>query len=669
MSQEKILKTLEELGLTRLEAKIYIFIAKRGPQKASDISKTLKISKQQLYPSIKSLQSKGIVNSSIEHPARFSATSFEKTLDLFAQAKLKEAKNIQQNKKDLLTDWQSIAVKAAEDSSAKFTVIEGRKYVYAKIQQMINETKKQLSTVTTVPSLMRAYQYGILDPVFNHSLKSKVKFRFLAEVTEQNFDSIKTLTEKAPQTGFNLKGRNSELGLRLSPRMVIRDKEELLFFTTPDIEEYSCLWTNCEELVQSFSAVFEELWLNSTDIKNNIGTKIKKDVESKTQIKKAQAIFKSYEKILDSAKKEIICLTSAENLINLGKKVPLLKSGRVSIRIMAPITHKNLEFISGFSKNIQVRHVPKAFIETFVIDSKHLFQFKSPPNRKNSSIISDFDPFYTDDVQYVKKMKKRLNGIWEDAREPSNSTLESIMERNGFLTGSSYPPLRKIKGFNVLIEDPGTITEKDVINKIINSNQGTSNTSDEFGKMYASSATAIIHPPKYLNLPDMMVGVDHIYKGSWFGQGDALMISLKLGTPDGFLFVLAGGIGDNPRGVAHRKENHFVDKEVAEYYRLVKKDELQVRVHGNTLFVGWAVPIPLFPEYVLPPGCILIEGYGEIKTRAATIIDPSGNKSESRSNYLDAFVTFMHPSSKYSGPGTEGVFFRDCVTSTTLAEK
>ena len=670
MSQEKIFRALAELGFTKVDPRVYVFLAKRGSKKAGDIAKTLRISKQQLYPSLKSLQSKAIINSTITHPARFSAIPFEKTLDLLARAKLKEAENIQQNKNALLADWKSIVVKESEDNSAKFTVIEGKKFVYSKIQQMINEAKKQISTVTTIPSLIRAYQYGILDSAFNHPLKSKVQFQFLAEVTEQNIEALKTLLEKAPETGFNLKGRNPDLGLKLSPRMVIRDNKELLFFTSPQTEEYSCLWTDCQELVQSFSAVFEELWSNSIEIEKNINYELKKEKASKIKMSSAQEVHERFEEILNSAKKEVLCLVSAENLIYLGEKMPLLKSGKVTIRIMAPITNKNLNVISGFSRNIQVKHVPETCIETFIIDSKHLFQFKSPLDLKEANAISRLDPFHTDDIKYVKKIRKRLNDIWEGACAPSGSTLESIMEKHGLMHGASYPPLRKIKGFTVFTEDLGTVTEKDVLNKMINSNQDTSklNTNNEFGKMYASVATAIIHPPKYLNLPDMMIQADHIHKGSRFGQGDALEISLRLDTPDGFLFVLAGGIGDNPRGVAFRKKNHFVDENVADYYRLVKKDELEVRVHGNTLFAVWSVPIPLFPKYVLPPGCILIEGYGEIKTRSSTIISPSGYKSNSQSNYLDAFVTFMHPLSKYSGPGTEGLFFRDVVSSLALVE-
>jgi hypothetical protein len=74
------------------------------------------------------------------------------------------------------------------------------------------------------------------------------------------------------------------------------------------------------------------------------------------------------------------------------------------------------------------------------------------------------------------------------------------------------------------------------------------------------------------------------------------------------------------------------------------------------------VPIPLFPSrYVLPPACMLIEGYGDAKTASYTITGPSGEGFTAKQNGFDAFVTFIHQSSKYSGPGTDGFFVRDFV--------
>ena len=175
--------------------------------------------------------------------------------------------------------------------------------------------------------------------------------------------------------------------------------------------------------------------------------------------------------------------------------------------------------------------------------------------------------------------------------------------------------------------------------------------------MYATSAVAIIHPPEKFNLPDMLIRINQIDKRSRFGEEDTLSVYLWLETPEGHAFCPAGDIGDNSVGVTRRKESTFRYSPAKENCRLVKKDEIQIRVYGNSLFCGWAVPIQLYPfKYVLPPACLMVEGYGKVKTRAYSIISSTGFNFLVEKNYFDAFVTFMHPNSKYSGPGTDGAF-------------
>ncbi len=69
------------------------------------------------------------------------------------------------------------------------------------------------------------------------------------------------------------------------------------------------------------------------------------------------------------------------------------------------------------------------------------------------------------------------------------------------------------------------------------------------------------------------------------------------------------------------------------------------------------------------PGCIIFEGYGNVKSSSVTVINSSGVKIDKEQNWFDAFVTFMHPSSKYSGPGTDGLFARDLIVTMTPPQK
>jgi sugar-specific transcriptional regulator TrmB len=666
LAEEPIRKVLKNFGLTEKEAEVYIFLAKHGVLKGGEIARQIKKDKAQVFRILKSLQNKGLVESTLEVPTRFTAVPFETVLDFFVKAKRDEAALIESSKRDLLSDWKNISKTRLELSLEKFVVIDGASKIYPRISQMIKETRNQLSAVATVPSLVRANQFGLLDVAFNRPLKSKIQFRFLTELSEQNLNAMKALLEKTSKAGFNFKGRNPDLGLRLSPRMVIRDDEEIIFFITPRTsmptaeQDDVCLWTNCKTLVQAFAAVFEDLWSKSTNIEQKI-VEIetgKPTPQTYMIIDDAKVAKRAYDTTIHLAKKEIVMMTSSEGLIETWKNMALLKelTGRgVSVRIMAPITGVNLKAAQQLSECCEVRHVLIGNSITTLVDGQTLFQFKSAPSDQDKPEASSYfeNMFFTNEYEYVYKIKDMLNDIWKSACAPSAVTLES--------TGQSL--FRKV---DVHIEDEKPLeklTEKDVLNKIINAQKIPlkGDPSKYTTTLYGSIAQAVIHPPDYFNLPNMMIWIFHNNKQSSFGAEDMLIIYLMLETPIGHAFVPVAHITDNPKSVAHRKAV-FASTPAAQNIQVVKKDELQVRVQGNTLFAGWTVPIPLLPpSYTLPPSCILFEGYGELKTGVFKTRVPSGRKQTYEYNGFGAFVTFFHPSSKYTGPGTDGILLRDAI--------
>jgi sugar-specific transcriptional regulator TrmB len=115
-TKTELLRILLDLGIRRLDAEVYLYLAISGPKKGRAVSKELKINKQQLYRSLKKLQSKGMVNASPEYPARFSAVLFDKFIDLLIKAKKEQAKTLQASKEELLSSWRSITEKDNEKS-------------------------------------------------------------------------------------------------------------------------------------------------------------------------------------------------------------------------------------------------------------------------------------------------------------------------------------------------------------------------------------------------------------------------------------------------------------------------------------------------------------------------------------------------------------------------
>jgi sugar-specific transcriptional regulator TrmB len=87
---------------------VYVFLTTEGPQHVRDIAEALRIYKRKLYRGLRKLQQKGRVNVSQEHPAQFSAVSFDKILDLLIKTHLKEARRIELEKQEILSQWHLI---------------------------------------------------------------------------------------------------------------------------------------------------------------------------------------------------------------------------------------------------------------------------------------------------------------------------------------------------------------------------------------------------------------------------------------------------------------------------------------------------------------------------------------------------------------------------------
>jgi sugar-specific transcriptional regulator TrmB len=665
--EDNIRKVLRDLNVTETEADIYLYIAKHPASKGTDVSRQTKKDKAQVYHLLKILQSKGLIEATLESPVRYTPVPFERVIDQVIETKREEAQRIEKTKRELLTYWKALSRTKTELQMEKFLVIEGRKKLNAKIIQMIAETERQISAVVSVQSLLMADQDGIYDLALRHLLKHKIQFRFLTELSSQNLAGMKAILKNMSRKAFNFRGRNSDLGLQLSQHFVLKDNDELLLFIQPRSEkgifedEVCCFWTNCKSIVQPFTTIFEEMGQNSSDIEKKI-EEIETGLSTDQMyvIKDPKAALKKYRQALESSKKEVMIVSSSAGLKNLaGTTLKAWKKAGVTTRVMAPITSQNVEFAKQISIYGDVRHVAKGLLETTIIDGLHLFQFQPPQSVKNS-----FENlFYSNDPNYVQRTQAVLNQIWKNSFTPSAITLESVA--NATISKCSnnvvYKTTKKMLNHMVMEnkEAEKNLTEKSVIEKIINAREKPPRT--DAVVFYSTNGQAIIHPPKHFNLPIILFHTYHMEKHSTHGAEDSMMVHLWLNTPEGEVFVPCAAITDNPLAADfYRKVNANTPAETN--VQVVKKNEIEACIHGNTLFVGWTVNIPLLNgKYNIPPSCLQIEGYGKVKTSAYNATLPSGYIFKTQGNILEAFVTYLHPSSKYSGPGTDGAFGRDII--------
>jgi sugar-specific transcriptional regulator TrmB len=668
-TQDQVLKTLQDLGLTRLDSQIYIYLSKKGLQKGAEISKGLKVQKQPLYRCLKHLQSRGIVTATLEHPAKFSAVSFDKVVDIFVKVKMAEAQRIQENKKELLAKWQELAIGESTDTSATFSVIEGRGNIYSKIMQMIKEAKTQLSTISTTRGLVRADQFGLFDTMNDNA--PRVDFRVLTQISKQEVHAVQDLLKDMKKATVNIDVRTPELGLNLFPEMVIRDDEETIFFISPTDstateESDVCFWTDCKSLVQAMKTVYESIWVNSSGIQFRMAElETGKTLPKKKVFANSEEAFEKYNDLLYTAGKEVTILTSPPALMKLKKQDQLLLNWvakHVDVRIMVPVTRSLLGAVQHLSKFCQIKHVPIGCLGTTIVDGKELFQFDWPSSDYAAIQDSHYfnSAFYSNDCEYVEKTSKMLDDLWENAQDPHIIISESSQSVDNSEILAENNPFRKMIGLQVIDIKP--LTETEILSEIIEGRKlGVTNPEKEPHKIYATAGSAIIHPPSFLNLPEIMIEVAQVESQSSLGPTDLISVYQWLNTGKDVGYALVAMVYTTAKPHAAAKQL-YKDTLAGDNIQLVSEDELQIRVHGNIMFVGWTVPIPLWPRnLVLPPACLTLEGYGKVHPLGFTLLSVYGAKSIIKQNVFDAFVTFMHPNSTYSGAGTDGFFARDYI--------
>ncbi|HEX9261870.1 MAG TPA: hypothetical protein VF893_05015, partial [Candidatus Bathyarchaeia archaeon] len=441
-----------------------------------------------------------------------------------------------------------------------------------------------------------------------------------------------------------------------------RDSEEILFFITPTDSKKMrekddvCLWTNSKALIQAFKTLFEDLWFNATDIRASLATiDSRRSTSSSCIIADEETARNKYDAAMTSAKKEVIMMISSKGLIACAQSTMLkqLTKKGVTLKIMAPIVNENLEAAKQLSNNHVVRHVPVSYLGTTIIDGRHLFQFKTTDSSQEGIEAWPVfgNTYYTNDIRHVRRISTMLNNVWKNASIPSAVTLESF-----------YGPSLATVSISKAQRETNTQVSSRVL---VDRKDFATYAPSQMMAARRTTGHALVHPPNYFSVPDMEILVHHYLQQSPFGEGITLEVYLQLETPKGHEYVPVAILETNLHpGVLSSYKKIYAGTPAAQNIQLVKPDQLQACLTATNFFAGWTVPIPLPPTTKsLPPSCILFEGYGNIKNKPYTWSYPSGFKAMIDWNGFDAFVTFLDPTWRYAGPGTQGMIGTDVTVA------
>jgi sugar-specific transcriptional regulator TrmB len=257
------LQVLTDLGLTSLQARVYLALLTSGPLKASAISTISKVARPDVYRNLSKLQKIGLVEEIIRKPVEYRAIPITNGLKLLLEAKTQQYETVKGETRMLLdtaTIEKSNKNKAAE--APHFVLIPKGKTVIEEIRTAIEKAESSVDLVLS----WKRFSQGIAS-VFSESMETawtkNLKSRFIIEsppesktgeqlikfCREKPFCQIKFIPHN-PQAIFGIYDGNEIF-------IVLQSKT--------DLPGSPALWSNNPSLIGLAKDYFEMLWLTSME--------------------------------------------------------------------------------------------------------------------------------------------------------------------------------------------------------------------------------------------------------------------------------------------------------------------------------------------------------------------------------------------------------------------
>ncbi len=430
------MKFLQNLGFSKREVQVYMFLAKSGAQSTSFVAKRLKMERVQAYRTFKKLQEKGFIEATLERPTRFTVVPFVNLLESFIDSKRSEVENLSSQKESLLTSWRTVSAPESDFTVAKFSVISGKKKIHLKMLSMIDEAQKGIYVLTTALGVIQEDIGGVFDTVVDNVKKRNVQFRVIADISKENYKIIERFDKRTESEGERVETHHLDLNSRYFPRFLIKDEEEAILYASSGDEgsvlniEDEGLWINDKMFISVLKAFFQQMWQVSVEAGRRIDElKTGIPIGETTVIKDPEEAWAKVAQMLDNARQDAVLITSSQSLINLAEKDLFAKHHKqgVKFRLMAPLDLDNLDAAKKLSAVYDVKHVPINYMTMMLVDDRNLFMFKSAPldSVSDEPVIYLNDAFFTNDRSTTERVSEMLNDTWKRGMDISEITSQT----------------------------------------------------------------------------------------------------------------------------------------------------------------------------------------------------------------------------------------------------
>ncbi len=253
LTLDKIRNELINFGLTKTQAKVFIYLGKYGSKTASEIAKALQLPRTETYHLVNSLQNIGLVLAELAHPTKYTAKDMKEAVSTLVKQEQERIDDLATKKDSIAEMWEDIpffAVETDESKSEKMQLLHGTGPIINKIKEMVTSSSEDFKIYGTISDLLRMYHSDVFDWIAESPTNLKEIVSPLTKmpefISELNSDSIKAIASDSQNKCF-----------------IVNDAKEALIFmrnANHPTKQIFAWWSDSETLVDMMSSLFDLSW-------------------------------------------------------------------------------------------------------------------------------------------------------------------------------------------------------------------------------------------------------------------------------------------------------------------------------------------------------------------------------------------------------------------------
>ena len=259
-------QTLQSLGLTFDQAKVYLALARSGLSTAKTISNASQVTLQDVYRVMPALQKLGLIERAVTVPVKFQATPLQLGFSILLNRRSEATHSLKTEAERIMRNFvKNNGRTTNQEEESKFVLIPRGEAASERVKLSIENSHAYINIVTPIVRVSRTVsKYG---DELKKAMSRDVKIKIITEKPENNNKLLKNVANSMKDPACEIKCNanhpivvlaicdDKETLIGTLPAARVKGAPELLFSTNSILVELSknyfdMLWTTSQRLTQ-----------------------------------------------------------------------------------------------------------------------------------------------------------------------------------------------------------------------------------------------------------------------------------------------------------------------------------------------------------------------------------------------------------------------------------